>query len=185
MARKAVLEGGKRDEIIKVAMQLFFQNGYEATSIRMILDQVNGEVGMFYHYFKSKEELFNQVVAYFFKDYQKKFEGIVEQCESMEQMIGMFLKQYSVSMTQYGKLAENMHWTIQYAMSVSTIQAIKPAIEKLIGKLGYHRNLPLDIVAGQLLYSISATIHSDSFQKMSQEEQYQLLVDLFKTILAI
>ena len=51
MARKALLTGGKRDEIIYAAMELFFENGYEATSVRMILDKVNGEVCMFYHYF--------------------------------------------------------------------------------------------------------------------------------------
>lgn len=66
MPRKPVLEGGKRDEIISTAMQLFFENGYEATSVRMILDRVGGEVGMFYHYFKSKEELFQKVVDRFF-----------------------------------------------------------------------------------------------------------------------
>ena len=40
MARKAVLEGGKRDEIIDAATELFFENGYEATSVRMIMDKV-------------------------------------------------------------------------------------------------------------------------------------------------
>ena len=29
MAKKAILEGGKRDEIIYAAMQLFFEKGYE------------------------------------------------------------------------------------------------------------------------------------------------------------
>ena len=52
MARKAVLTGGKRDEIIDIAMKLFFENGYEATSVRMIMNEVGGEIGMFYHYFK-------------------------------------------------------------------------------------------------------------------------------------
>ena len=59
MARKAVLEGGKREEIITAAEQLFFTEGFEKTSVRMILEKVGGEVGMFYHYFKSKEELFD------------------------------------------------------------------------------------------------------------------------------
>ena len=49
MARKAVLEGGKRDEIIMTAMKLFFEHGYEATSVRMIMNEVGGEIGMFYH----------------------------------------------------------------------------------------------------------------------------------------
>lgn len=39
----------------------------------MILDKVNGEIGMFYHYFKSKDELFQKVVESFFKDYRNHF----------------------------------------------------------------------------------------------------------------
>ena len=70
MARKPVLTGGKRDEIIKTATALFFEKGYEATSVRMIMEIVNGEIGMFYHYFKSKEELFDRVVEKFFDDYR-------------------------------------------------------------------------------------------------------------------
>ena len=51
MARKPVLEGGKKDEIIAAATQLFFTEGFEGTSVRKILGMVNGEIGMFYHYF--------------------------------------------------------------------------------------------------------------------------------------
>ena len=49
MPRKAILEGGKRDEIIAVATKLFFTEGFEATSVRKILALVDGEIGMFYH----------------------------------------------------------------------------------------------------------------------------------------
>ena len=66
MARKPVLTGGKRDEILESAMKLFFENGYEATSVRMIMNAVGGEIGLFYHYFKSKDELFDRVTERFF-----------------------------------------------------------------------------------------------------------------------
>ena len=62
MARKPNPEGGKRDEIIAAATELFFTGGFEGTSVRKILGRVGGEVGMFYHYFASKEELFDVVV---------------------------------------------------------------------------------------------------------------------------
>ena len=42
MARKAILEGGKRDEIIAAATTLFFTEGFESTSVRKILDRVGG-----------------------------------------------------------------------------------------------------------------------------------------------
>ena len=43
MARKAILESGKRDEIIAAATQLFFTEGFEGTSVRKILGMVGGE----------------------------------------------------------------------------------------------------------------------------------------------
>ena len=91
MARKAVLEGGKRDEILAAARDLFLEKGYDATSVRMILDRVGGEVGMFYHYFKSKEELFQQVVERFFRDYRLQLVEITEGCDSPEEFFRRFL----------------------------------------------------------------------------------------------
>ena len=94
MARKAVLTGGKRDEIIDIAMKLFFENGYEATSVRMIMNEVGGEIGMFYHYFKSKDMLFDQVVESFFKKYRDEFEAMLESCENKEAFVKTFLPLY-------------------------------------------------------------------------------------------
>lgn len=183
MPRKAVADGGKREEIIQKAMLLFFENGYEATSVRMILDQVNGEVGMFYHYFKSKEELFQQVVDYFYKDYENKFESVVSWCSGMNEMIQAFLEQYRKGVEGFMKLAPRMHWTIQYAMAGRTLQTMLPFVIRAIGKIEHQRKVPDDILGGQLLYAISATVHSQSFRLMSEEEQYQSLTELASIIL--
>ena len=91
MARKAVLTGGKRDEIIDIAMKLFFENGYEATSVRMIMNEVGGEIGMFYHYFKSKDMLFDQVVESFFKKYREKFGEMLMTCKTKEDFVKKFI----------------------------------------------------------------------------------------------
>lgn len=183
MARKAVLEGGKRDEIISSAMQLFLENGYEATSVRMILDKVNGEVGMFYHYFKSKDELFQKVVERFFEDYRTQFIQITEECNSMEEFFERLLKQHEVSMKKFHGLSENMHWTIQYSMSARTIEELKPVVWNLVDKWRSRCTEPLDIVAGQLLYGVSATIHSQSFTLMTANEKKQTLIDLANRLL--
>ena len=84
MPRKAIESGGRRDQIIDVAMGLFFEHGYEATSVRMIMDAVGGEIGMFYHYFKSKDALFDEVVKHFFERFAEQFEDILARCDSPE-----------------------------------------------------------------------------------------------------
>ncbi|WP_353096034.1 TetR/AcrR family transcriptional regulator [Tissierella praeacuta] len=51
----------RKDELLDIAAKLFIEKGYENTSVRDIYTQVNGSFGMFYHHFKSKEEVLEEV----------------------------------------------------------------------------------------------------------------------------
>lgn len=51
----------KKSDIIKISRQLFYTKGYSNTSIQNIIDIANIAKGTFYHYFKSKEDLLNQL----------------------------------------------------------------------------------------------------------------------------
>lgn len=48
----------RRQELIDVASALFAERGYEAVSARDILNVVDGAPGMFYYYFKSKQDIY-------------------------------------------------------------------------------------------------------------------------------
>lgn len=183
MARKPVLTGGKRDEIIDTATKLFFENGYEATSVRMIMNEVGGEIGMFYHYFKSKDMLFDQVVERFFKNYREKFEAMLAVCETKEDFINTFLPMYEKSMEEFGQIRGAVHWTVQTAMHEGTLSELKPVIKQLIEKWGVKTDTPADILAGQLLYGISATIHSEEFEKMSAEKKKKCITNFINRII--
>jgi AcrR family transcriptional regulator len=52
----------KKEQFIKAALELFKENGYENTTINMILDKVGAAKNSFYYYFKSKEELLKAVM---------------------------------------------------------------------------------------------------------------------------
>lgn len=54
----------KRREIVRVASELFEQQGFDRTSMSMIADRLGGSKATLYGYFKSKEELFEAVVHY-------------------------------------------------------------------------------------------------------------------------
>lgn len=183
MARKAVLEGGKREEIITAAEQLFFTEGFEKTSVRMILEKVGGEVGMFYHYFKSKDELFDVVAQRFFKMYQAGFEKMAEQITTPEDFVTAFLYNYETAMEKYRRIEKNMHWTIRSALHESTVMALIPTVQKLLERFGYQGKYPLDITAGRITAEISAAIHSQSFTQMSDTEKKELLLSLLNDTL--
>ena len=181
MPRKPVLEGGKRDEIIDAAMELFFENGYEATSVRMITDKVGGEIGMFYHYFKSKDMLFDQVVDSFFQGYQKSFEVLISECSTPEEFADRFLPLYAKSMEQFGKIKGNMHWSIQLSMYSRTLMALLPVIQGLVEKWDVQSTTPKGMLARQLLYGMSGTLHCAEFEEMDDEDRKNSILEfIFK-----
>ena len=184
MARKPILEGGKRDEIIAAATQLFFSEGYEGTSVRMILSRVGGEVGMFYHYFASKEELFDVVVDRFFRQYALSFAAMAENIRSPEEFVDAFLPSYEEAMGKYSRVESAMHWTVRSALHERTVLSLAPAAEELLKRFGYRGAYPLDIAAARTVASISAAIHSGSFQKMEEGERKQLLLRLLADSMA-
>jgi len=58
MARVVKKPEERKEELLEIALKLFLQKGYENTSIKDIYTEANGSFGMFYHHFKSKEEIF-------------------------------------------------------------------------------------------------------------------------------
>ena len=180
MARKPILEGGKRDEIIAAAAQLFFAEGFESTSVRKILGLVGGEIGMFYHYFASKEELFDVVVDRFFRQYALGVEAMAKAVNSPEELVDALLPSFEEAMSRYRHVESNMHWTIRSALHERTVLSLIPAAEELLKRFGYHGSYPLDIAAAKTVADLSAAIHSASFQKMDEEEKRQLLLNLIE-----
>lgn len=53
-----------RDQIVEAADQLFYQQGFEATSFADIAKAVQISRGNFYHHFKSKDEILESVIHY-------------------------------------------------------------------------------------------------------------------------
>jgi len=60
--QRAVTREVRREQILKVAREVFFEQGYSAASMSMIAARLGGSKGTLYNYFKSKEELFEAQV---------------------------------------------------------------------------------------------------------------------------
>lgn len=66
------------NELLAAAQQLFFEKGYEKTSVNHIIDKVGVAKGTFYHYFKSKEELLDKLVEQFSEKAHAQIVKIIE-----------------------------------------------------------------------------------------------------------
>ena len=74
MARKSKFDGGTKNKLIEVGTRLFFEKGFDGTSIRNIADETGCEVGLFYYYYKTKDDLFSDILDQFFEPYKKDFQ---------------------------------------------------------------------------------------------------------------
>jgi AcrR family transcriptional regulator len=61
-APRAPTRDERREAILKVAREVFFEQGYTAASMSTIAARLGGSKGTLYNYFKSKEELFEAQV---------------------------------------------------------------------------------------------------------------------------
>ncbi|MCC0631400.1 TetR/AcrR family transcriptional regulator [Clostridioides sp. ZZV15-6388] len=193
MARKPILEGGKREEILDAAIRLFLKYGYESTSVRMILNEVNGEVGMFYHYFNSKQELFDKSLEHFMKKQSENFAQLLIQNEdtlSFYEIINRILDYYEQSISQFHKLVDNkVHWTILYALHGITIKTMLPTIKSFI-ELVYLKTendnvLDLDFLTQYILNGISGLLHSECFPKLNKSEQHTIISEFLGRTLKV
>ena len=69
MARKTSRD--TRGRIIAAAWQLFYEQGYEETTIDEIVEESGTSKGSFYHYFRSKDDLLGTLSDLFDRKYEE------------------------------------------------------------------------------------------------------------------
>ena len=177
MARKAVLIGGKKDELISAALKLFIANGYERTSVRSILDVVGGEIGMFYHYFKSKDEIFELAIELYLKQYVEQLSVMARMNSSISGQFHAVMDLVEHTIMNYNRLGgKNLHWSIATALHQHTLLAMLPYFEAMIlnvietGKAANPLNLSAQELSSFLLCGISGILHQKPLVQLTRDE---------------
>ncbi|HNP66101.1 MAG TPA: TetR family transcriptional regulator [Woeseiaceae bacterium] len=88
-----------RDRILDAAEELFAHRGFDGVSVRQIMSKAEADVSLAYYHFKSKRDLFEQVMlrrAEILNDIRLKALDVVEQhhpddAPSVEEIIGAFV----------------------------------------------------------------------------------------------
>lgn len=68
----------RKQEFLDTAQKLFYEQGYDQTSVNTIIDAVGVSKGTFYHYFKSKENLLDALAERVAKQGLERLHSIVE-----------------------------------------------------------------------------------------------------------
>jgi len=68
----------RKNEIVTAAQAQFMQKGYDTTTIQDIIDALGIAKGTFYHYFKSKDELLDEIVERLITDMSDRIKSILD-----------------------------------------------------------------------------------------------------------
>ena len=130
--------GETREKIIDAATKVFFQNGFEKTSVKMILEEAGVVTGSFYHFFPSKEELFEAVIEKYLRGYSHRISDILgDEKLGMIEIFDKVLEELkAASDVYYDKLqGDKLHWTVQASLHEMTIETLIAPLSQALGRL--------------------------------------------------
>ena len=126
------MKENKTKEILLItATQLFSENGYEATGVRDILQTSGVSTGSFYHFFSSKESIFEAVIERYLQGYTERIGSIfTNEDKSFSARINLFFEELKkTSDGYYHKLqGYHMHESMQLLLHEQTLRRIHPYI---------------------------------------------------------
>lgn len=76
-----------KSKIASVAWKLFYEQGYEATTVDQIINECGMSKGNFYHYFRAKDELLNSLSDMFDEEYESIMEKLDKDMNSFDKLI--------------------------------------------------------------------------------------------------
>lgn len=182
MRRKST-ENNTKEAILEAALKIFLTHGYEGTSVRMILEEAQVVTGSFYHFFQSKEDLFEQVVERFLSLYEKQFAAIaLDDSRSFWEQLNLLMDwlEHNLHLYFIDLQANRLHWTVQDSLHKRTLQALLPYVEILVKraleKEGAKNPLKFDLptLSTVLLQGIEGIIHVPSLNKAKDEQEIRI-----------
>lgn len=156
----------RKQELIMIALKQFLHNGYEKTSIRSILKEADGEIGMFYHYFSSKDEIYRASLDLFNHNFLDKLESVTKESNlSFIQRINKMFVCTQYALAEYANLkTDKLNPEMLSTIHRETLLTMLPFLEEMLINEENLKNIELpDIqlhfLSEFLLFGISAIIH--------------------------
>ncbi len=189
--------GETRENIIDAATKVFFKYGFERTSVKMILEEAGVVTGSFYHFFPSKEALFEAVIEKYLQAYSQRIGDILsDETLSMDRIIDKILEELNhTSKEYYLKLqGDKLHWTVQASLHVITIETLVEPLAKALERLRKSREIESSLnvddtsLARILIKGMEAVIHNgndNGIECFDSEDLRERLMEFCERIIMI
>lgn len=169
----------RKQELIDIASRQFMIQGYEKTSIRSIVGEANGEIGMFYHHFASKQEIFEAVLEQYNTEYIKKMKNLIDGKKegSFSDLFEQILSTLEGSLSEYATMnTDTANTQMLTIIHHKTLILLLPIICDLISEYDTRGEInPPEtetyLLAEFLLFGISAIIHDKGVKSMAAKKE--------------
>ena len=130
----------RKKEIMDTARALFYQNGYTNTSVNFIIETIGISKGTFYYYFKSKEDLLDNIVEKFTNEIISKLEPVVNdnsldaitKLNEFYRQAGMYkVENIDIIKTIVNALYNDKNLLLRYKMNNRSVELILPLMSKV------------------------------------------------------
>lgn len=166
----------RRQELIEIALKQFLENGYEETSIRSILKEAEGEIGMFYHYFKSKNEIYEAALESYNEKYFANFKEIVDSAGlNFKEKLNQIFTCLPGSISEYKQMyTEKVNPQIMTVLLSRALLKMAPLFEKILleGLEKDTMNAPVPnvhLLSQFILFGMSGIIHDVEVKSMDEK----------------
>ena len=190
MTKKTAKAEATKTEIVEAALELFFEKGYENTSIRMIQSKIGREVGSFYYHFSSKDDVMEAAIELFFSSYEGKMQAILADGMNSSEHVLLDYIDYIDEATQNFReqYLTKLHWSILGAIREHTICIMKKYIQQILDFYLETQKIVrptcgIDVAANMLAFSIGGSILYQS--KESYREQRKAVLAIIPLLIGI
>ena len=195
MARISKEYDERKNEILDTAQRLFYEKGYEQTSINAIIGEIGVSKGAFYYYFDSKENLLDSLVDRSALAISELIDEVLDNddLDSIEKLnrvftvSGMWKSKNIDFIKAYIKVIyDEKNMLLLYKMQSKNVEIMAPVFSKIIkqGMAEGKMDTPFPDDVGKLLMMVGNDIgRTTSKHLLEIDENPQSIEPLLKTFL--
>jgi len=104
-----------REHIVLIASRLFLQKSYKEVTMKELVDKTGMSKGAFYHYFKSKEQVFLESLEFFVKALERNYSSYSQ--DSLKQFYNDYLNETVKLYREYSQKFEDEFSEVQFTIN--------------------------------------------------------------------
>lgn len=158
----------RRQELLDIGVKLFFETGEKGVSIQEVVKQANVAIGLFYYYFKSKDEFLDEALNNYVNNEIVAFERILDNqilgaSEKLDALLDAYF-QYAKKMAPL-RSSNAFHTERHYVLTDKLIAQLKDKVTLLLLQ-GQSEKVfdvdDVDMIAGFILNGLTSVFDENT-----------------------